>query len=594
MYPIIELWRFISLSKKIRFLRVFSIMIMAAITEVVSLGLLIPFLAALTDPSVTNKLVELIPGFASLPINSVGDLTLFLTLAFILATLFAAVIRIAMISSSIRLSSDIGFDLSVQIYKKTLNESYLFHVTNNSSRLINIVANKTSSIVSGAIMPMLNIVTSASIAAAILATLLLVAFKVTALSFTCFLFLYASIAIFSKRKILVNGEIIAKESDLIYKQLQEGFGGIREVILDGTQTYFCSRYESSEHAFRKAINSNMLISQCPRFIMEGAGMILIAAIAYALTRNSSPQEVSIIALLGGIALGAQRLLPLMQQIYASIMSIKGNSAALEDVLSLLRRQGEAYPHDVATPSLKFEEKIELSSISFSYPGRDTQVLKNISLTICKGKKYGIVGATGSGKSTLIDIIMGLLKPSSGQITLDDGSAANFCHQSWRSLVAHVPQDVYLFDGTIESNVALGVPKHLINSNRVREVCRHAQIAEAIESWPAGYDTHVGERGVQLSGGQKQRIGIARALYKQASILVLDEATSALDASTEEQVMDAIESLGQKITLIIIAHRITTLKKCNWIFDIKAGEVVSQSTYDDYANRIKSAKTHDLS
>jgi ATP-binding cassette subfamily B protein len=266
-------------------------------------------------------------------------------------------------------------------------------------------------------------------------------------------------------------------------------------------------------------------------------------------------------------------LPALQQCYATLSSLRGAEASLREVVRLLE---QPIPSDVSddrtVAKLPFDKAIELKSVTFGYAGHVLTVLKEVNLKICRGERIGIIGTTGSGKSTLIDIIIGLLSPTEGVIEIDGHSLTAENLRAWQSQIAHVPQSIYLFDGTIEENIAFGVPMNSIDRIRVRDAAQRAKIHEVIEELPDGYQTVVGERGVRFSGGQRQRIGIARALYKNAKVLVLDEATSALDNETEAAIMDTMVDIGRELTFLIIAHRLTTLSCCDRVVELNHGEI----------------------
>jgi ATP-binding cassette subfamily B protein len=313
--------------------------------------------------------------------------------------------------------------------------------------------------------------------------------------------------------------------------------------------------------------------------MEALGMLLIAALAYTLAQQADGIAQAI-PILGALALGAQRLLPVMQQVYAAWTSIHGNSVSLRDTLDLLDQPLPDHAGQPAAKPIRFQQQIKLNQISFRYSPQTPWVLRNLDLNITKGSRIGFIGTTGSGKSTLLDIVMGLLRPSEGSLEIDGQPVTTENHRAWQTRIAHVPQAIFLSDSTIEENIAFGVPKDQIDHERVRQAAQQAQIADRIDVWPKQYQTIVGERGVRLSGGQRQRIGIARALYKQADVIIFDEATSALDNETEQGIMQAIEGLGTELTILIIAHRLTTLKDCTQIVELGGGEVLQIGSYQN--------------
>jgi ATP-binding cassette subfamily B protein len=286
-----------------------------------------------------------------------------------------------------------------------------------------------------------------------------------------------------------------------------------------------------------------------------------------------------------LALGAQRLLPVLQQAYGSWTGIRSGQTSLQDTLALLDQPLPNYADQPVSEQLPFHKQINLKQINFRYSPETPVVLKNLNITITKGSRIGFIGTTGSGKSTLLDIIMGLLQPTNGSLIIDDQTVTTENHRGWQTHIAHVPQAIFLADSTIEENIAFGIPKEQIDHARIRQAAQQAQIADIIETWPKQYQTFVGERGIRLSGGQRQRIGIARALYKKADVIIFDEATSALDNDTEQAVMQAIESLSVDLTILIIAHRLTTLKNCTQIIELGNGNIMRVGSYNDIISKM---------
>jgi len=387
----------------------------------------------------------------------------------------------------------------------------------------------------------------------------------------------------SRQRLRRNSQRIAYEQTQVLKALQEGLGGIRDVLLDGTQPVYCDIFRQADQPLRRAQANNIFIGGSPRPAMEALGMVLIAALAYTLSRQAEGIG-SALPVLGALALGAQRLLPALQQIYNSWANIAGSHASLADVVLLL---DQPLPADLLQPSpapLLFKDGIRFDAVRFRYTSDGPWVLDDLDLNIPKGARVGFVGSTGSGKSTTLDLMMGLLMPTEGEFLVDGQPISGDRVRAWQRNIAHVPQSIYLADTTLAENIAFGVPPEAIDLDRVREAARQAQIADLIESSPEGYQACVGERGIRLSGGQRQRIGIARALYKQARVLVFDEATSALDNATEQSVMAAIEGLGSDLTILLIAHRLTTVRRCDIIVELEHGRVRAQGTYEQLLER----------
>ena len=398
----------------------------------------------------------------------------------------------------------------------------------------------------------------------------------------CFGFgiIYMLIIKLTKNKLSRDSKIINKESASVIKILQEGLGNIRDVLIDGTQNLYCQLYKNSDTSLRKAKASITIIGGSPRFGIEALGMSLIAIIAYRISNSSEGNFVSnAIPVLGSMALGAQRLLPVLQLSFTSWTFIRGCEASLNDTLNILD-QNKNLLFEETSSHVDFNKSLKIKDINFSYTKVGPQILSNINFEIKKGTKIGIIGTTGSGKSTLLDIITCLLIPTSGYLCVDDIIINHNNYRSWQKLISHVPQSIYLSDTSIAENIAFGVELNNINYDLVKICAKKAKISDTIENWENKYHTIVGERGVRISGGQRQRIAIARSLYKQSQVLIFDEATSALDNDTEESVMDAIDNLSTDLTIIIVAHRLSTLRKCDHIIKLENGKITSIGKYDD--------------
>jgi len=555
-------------------------MLISAFAEMISLGSVLPFLAVLTTPDkfFSNQVVFEVA--TSLGYISADQLLLPLTIAFVIATLMAAIIRLLLLWVSTRLGFAAGADLSIKVYRRALYLPYSMHVARNSSEVINGIMNKVNSTVFGVLLPGLNLISAVVMFVAIMFALLAINPVVATIAAVGFGASYGLITWLVRRRLSVASRRIADEQAVMIKALQEGLGGIRDVLLDGTQPYFCETYGRADQAFRRALASNSFIGQSPRYLMEALGIILIATLAYGLSRQDAG-IVTAMPVLGALALGAQRLLPAMQQSYHAWTSIAGNRAALVDTLEMLDLPLPVGADQSNSERIQFDSNITIANLRFRYSPTTPWVLDGVNLTIPMGARVGIVGSTGSGKSTLVDLLMGLLTPTEGTLTVDHQLINGAQLRAWQRSVAHVPQSIYLADGTIAENIAFGIPPKDIDIERVRLAAQQAQISDFIESRPESYDARVGERGIQLSGGQRQRIGIARALYKRASVMFFDEATSALDNLTEESVMKTIDLLSKNLTMIFIAHRITTLKNCDLILEIEGGSIKFAGTYTDF-------------
>ena len=551
----------------------------SAFAEIASIGAVIPFIAALTQPDRLFKW-PIVARFArEFGIETSDQLLLPLTLAFAAIALISNAVRMLLLWSSARLTFASGADLSSEVYRRTLYQPYSVHVARNSSDVISGITNKVGGTVLGVMFPMMTLISSGvSLLATLVALLIIDPWLALGAGFG-FGICYCIITWFSRRRLRSNSRRIATEYTLVVRSLQEGLGGIRDVLLDGSQPVYCDVYRRAEQSLRRAQGDNVFIAQSPRFSMEAVGMVLIAGLAFGLSRQFHGVAAAL-PILGALALGAQRLLPALQQVYAAWASIAGSHALLEDTLSLLDQPLPADASSPRPPPLRFEREIRFEQVQFRYTGQSPWVIDNLDLVISKGARVGLVGGTGSGKSTTLDLLMGLLHPNAGLISIDGQVLEGSRIRAWQASIAHVPQAIFLADTTLAENIAFGVPPGEVDRERVRRAAVRAQIGEFIDSMPEGLDSLVGERGVRLSGGQRQRIGIARALYKEAAVLVLDEATSALDNSTERSVMDAIEGLSRELTIIMIAHRLSTVRRCDTIVELEKGRLIAQGPYDE--------------
>jgi ABC-type multidrug transport system fused ATPase/permease subunit len=582
-----RLWHHISPRRRGQFGLLLVLMLLASFAEILSIGAVLPFLGILTAPERIFNLPYVQPVVLTLNLTEPKQLLLPLTVFFVAAAIIAGAMRLLLLWASTKLSYATGADLSIVVYKRTLYQDYAVHCARNSSEVINGITNKTANAI-GVISNIIGILSSMIMLTFILIALIAVDPANALFAFCGFGVIYGLVIYFTRRRLLINSQVVAIESTKVIKSLQEGLGGIRDVLIDGTQSTYCKIYNEADLLLRRAQGNNMFISSSPRYFMEALGVVLIATLAYSLAQQ--PDGIAkAIPILGALALGAQRLLPVLQQAYFSWSSIQGTQVSLKDVLSLLDQPVPNYVYQASKQSMSFNHFIRLKQIDFRYSPQSPYVLKGIDLRIAKGSRVGFIGATGSGKSTLLDIVMGLLYPTNGSIEIDNQEVAAGNHRAWQEHIAHVPQSIFLADSSIEENIAFGVPTDQIDHHRVKHAARQAQIADTIESWPNQYQTFVGERGIRLSGGQRQRIGIARALYKQADMIIFDEATSALDSETEQAVMQAIEALSKNLTLLIIAHRLSTLQNCTQIIEIADGVIKCTGSYQEIVNNAATAK-----
>jgi ABC-type multidrug transport system fused ATPase/permease subunit len=579
---LLQIWQHMSLTRRHQFILLLVLMVLASFAEIISIGSVIPFLSVLTSPEnfFINPLAQ--PLISFLRIENANQLIIPLTIIFCLSAILSGSVRLILLMFTTRLSFATGSDFGIDIYQRTLYQPYKVHISRNSSEIINGISNKANAIIYSVILPTLTLISSFIMLFTILITLVYIDPIISLFTTVIFGSIYSLLTKYTRDKKIKNSRVIAEQSTQIIKSLQEGLGGIRDVLIDGSQHVYCEIFRRANAPLRGAQANNQVVSQSPRFVMESLGVVLIAGLAYYLFNQPNGSSKAI-PILGVLALGAQKMLPIMQQSYQAWSSIQGSYASLEDTLLLINQPLPSNSLNKKILKTNFNRDIKFDRVSFHYHSNFHNVIKHLSLSIRKGDRVGVIGATGSGKSTLIDILMGLLEPTSGVLKVDGKAITKRNVRSWQRRIAHVPQAIFLSDTTIAENIAFGIDRKDIDFDRVRDAANRAQLQDVIDKLPNKFNTIVGERGVRLSGGQRQRIGIARALYKNADILVFDEATSALDNKTEESVIKSIHALGKEITVIMIAHRVTTLKKCTKVIELADGKIAKVGSYRDIIN-----------
>lgn len=567
---LLGIWGHLSRRRRLQLALLLVVMLFSGVAELLSLGAVLPFLAVLSDPEQLWEKSSVQPLVNWLSLTQASQLMVPVTMVFAAMAVLAAVIRLANLWLNGQLAAAVGSDLSLEAYRRTLYQPYGVHVQRNSSVVITGITTQINGTIV-ALTALLQLISSAVAALGVFTGLLLLDWMVAITAALLFGSVYGLLGLKTRRELRANGEKIAWAVKLQLKALQEGLGAIRDVLLDGSQPMYLAMYSQADSPQRKLVARNQYIGTFPRYALEALGMVVIA-IAGALLALKGAGPGVVIPLLGVIALGAQRLLPMLQQIFGSWAALKGCDASLNDVLMMLEQPLIDTPR-ISAP-LQFCQSLSFEGVCFRYSPELAYVLSNLCFEIAKGERIGIIGSTGSGKSSTVDLLMGLLVPSHGRVLVDgeDIHDPNYPERlfAWRATIAHVPQSIYLADSSIAENIAFGVPVNEIDMDRVRLAAVQAQIASYIEATPQGYSMAVGERGVFLSGGQRQRIGIARALYKRASILIFDEATSALDDGTEQAVVDAIDKLSKELTLIMIAHRLDTVRRCDRLIRLEQG------------------------
>jgi len=577
-----RLWKHINPVRRGQFSLLLVLTFLSSFAEIVSLASVVPFIAIITQPEIIFDYPFIVNFVELFGIEKSADLVIPLSIAFLLASIVSGALRMLLVWMGLYTCNATGADFGVEIYRRTLYQPYSVQISRSSSEVLSGMTQKIGA-ATGAVSVLVNLVTSGMLFFAIILTIFLINPIVASSSVIVFGSAYILIALLTKYRVSSNGEIIASKENLLVKMIQEGLGSIRDILLDGSQATYYNEYRRGINSLVTGNTENAFLNTAPRFFMETLGIVIVSTLVIVMNYKSDSSLLAL-PILGVLALGAQRALPLMQQLYSGWTSILGNKASMVDVLDLLDQPLPSYVNFPEPDPMTFNKTIRFENVLFRYNADTPIVLENITLEFPKGSRVGIIGSTGSGKSTILDLLMGMLEPGKGQILIDNKPINRNNQRSWQRLIAHVPQSIFLTDATIAENIALGQTLDQIDFNKVQQAAKQACIAEFIESSPEGYKAIVGERGVRLSGGQRQRIGIARALFKESSVLIFDEATSALDNETEQAVMHAIEKLNQNLTLFIIAHRLTTLKKCSHIVELANGRIKRIGNYEEIINK----------
>lgn len=574
------LWLALSPRRRKQLLGLQVLSLAAAAGEVANLGALLPFLRLLANPA--EGLLALGPLAAPLRELPEQHLLLALGLAFMAVVIASTLLRVFTICIQMRLGALIAADLGEQVFAAVLQKPFAWHLQHNSSSVLGHLTKDVDQSASS-IKSLLLVVVNLGIVVLLGASLIALAPGVMLVIGALLAVFYLVVFRFTRAALRADGERLTSSYQGSLQVAQEGLGGIRDVLLDRTQPFFLDSYRSRNLTYRLAMSAINTKAQVPRYLIEGFAVILIVGLSLSLAVSGQGIERQL-PLLGTLALGAYRLLQPLQQCFAALSSLQANQASLDHLEPFLQTnsaQQVLQPKNVLRLKCPADAPLlQLVQVSFRYSSTGPWVLRDLDLSIRSGERLAFVGSTGSGKSTTSDLILGLLAPSEGQLLVQglDLQGTPGLVAAWQQRVAHVPQQIYLSDASFAANIAFGVPSEQIDPQRVLLAAEQARIAELIKSSADGYATVVGERGVRLSGGQRQRIGIARALYRQAELLVLDEATSALDNRTEAEVMEAIDSLDRNITVILIAHRLSTVKRCDRIVLLQQGQIAGLGSY----------------
>jgi ABC-type multidrug transport system fused ATPase/permease subunit len=568
-----------------KMLLVFLVALAQGIFQVIGVTSIFPFLALAANPGqfMNSELGQTLLRW--LPEITERQLLLVAGLFAILALLSANAVMLLGEVARARYVAGLGHWLRVRLLSQMVNNPYGYFLHHNTGELLKKASADVMSFIGGILAPLMDFLARLIMVILLLATLLWINLGITLVAGLILVGFYVLVykILGRMRKATSDGLKAANRGAM--KEALQVLSGIKPIKVHGVERFFIRRYGGFTAMQARLAKWIPVVNNSPRYLIEPIAFGgIVGVVIYYVVLGQSVQ--SILPVLGVMALAGYRLLPNIQLMYGAFSGISISSHALEEIYDEIRGRGFQHPLVFPDPfaasgpkPIRWEEAIELKDITFHYKGAKTPVLDGMNLRIPKNHFYAFIGETGSGKSTLIDLILGLHEPSGGQILVDGIPLTPERMRSWRAGIGYVPQDIFLMDDTISANIAFGVPPEEIEMERVHEVAKAAQLRRFIsEELPDGFATKVGERGVRLSGGQRQRIGLARALYHEPALLILDEATSALDNQTEAALMEAIESLHGKLSLLVIAHRLTTVRRADKVIQLAGGGVAREGTY----------------
>ncbi len=580
IYQILKLsWGYLSPIRKRQLNYLFLLTIVNSFAELISISAIYPFLSFLVEPDLVKKYTFIQNIIKTFNITSDDQLLTLVTVLYISSIIISSIIKTFFTFYSYRISAISVSELGSKAFKKTVNRSFSYHLLNNSNLLLTTITKDIDDIITYVFIPISQLISGIILSLFVIGLLLYVNFKLTILSFILIGLFYFLVVKLTSKEIRILSKVNLSNSQYMTKLVQETIGSISEIILSNNQNFYNKKFSEVDFSHRKNIAKGSVISIMPKLIIEPLGIIAISMTGFFLVKTDGLETA--IPTLGLISYCIIKLLPYSQRIYEGITLPRLAKAKLINLLKILK-ESDIFDINQNTnskqPKLNFE-KLELKNIQFRYGNESPLVLENLNLKIHKGEKIGIIGKTGCGKSTVINIINGLLKPNLGEVLINDlnlYSNKNLdCNliQSWQKNIIYVPQNIFLSDCSIAENIALGKTRDEIDFEKIKKVSKISQLDNDIYKGKFSLQTIVGERGIRLSGGQKQRIGIARALYKESKFILLDEATSALDNITEKLIMEGIKKFDPEISIVIIAHRLNTLKYCSKIYQLNNGKLI---------------------
>ena len=559
------------------------IMLLVAVLETAGIASILPFMAVLAEPARIEHSHQLAAVYHGLGFQSVNAFLVALGLATFLMTIAGIGMHVLSIFSISRFTTRCSYMLSCQLLEGYLNQPYSWFLNRHSADLGKAVLSEVDNVVSQSFLPAMTLLSNLVVTLFVAAFLIVLQPWVALGTALVLVASYGLIFMIARKYLIRFGEIRFAANAERYKIAHEATAGIKDVKLLGLEARYLRRFQIPARRLARVSATRVVIAQAPRYLLQAVafGGMLLIILGMLLARSASLG--AILPLLAVYAFAGLRLLPAVQQIYEQVTSLRYNQPALvslhKDLMEI--RVRAAQPVETSDEPVHLRERLELVDVHFSYPLSERKALDGLSLSIPARTTVGIVGGTGAGKTTAVDLILGLLDMQEGTLLVDGQPITPRNVRAWQNTIGYVPQAIFLIDDTVSANIAFGIPPEQIDHAAVERAARIAEIHTFVmEELPQGYKTLVGERGIRLSGGQRQRIGIARALYHDPDVLIMDEATSALDNLTERAVMDAVHNLGHAKTIVLIAHRLTTVQDCDTIFMLEHGRRIAQGSYNE--------------
>jgi ATP-binding cassette, subfamily B, bacterial PglK len=564
-----------------QFMVLTGVMVLVAFMEVIGISAVLMLLNVLSDPSLIRSSGTL--GLLRDRTGLADEFSFMVVLAagVLCVVLFGLAVKAGGTYASIRFASMRGYTIASRLLASYLSQPYTWFLTKNSSEIARNVLLEVDGLVSRVMAPAFRLVANSILVIAIVTLLMIVDPAITLLAAGLLGGSYALVYLALRERLRKIGIELMAAAGERFRVAQEATGGIKDVKLLGLEADYVTEFRKAAHRTARSQAAIGVVSELPRFALEAISFGTLLALILILLFRHDGSIAEIVPVLGVFALSVMRLLPALQQIYHALASIRGARAMLETIAADHAAAIAPTGSPDAVQPIRLTQRVDLTGIKFTYASAARPALNGLDMTIGARTTIGIVGGTGAGKTTLVDLLLGLLTPDEGTISVDGTAIRPETLRAWQKALGYVPQSIYLIDDTIAANIAFGVAKDRIDMAAVERAARTAALHDFVSSeLPLGYQTVVGERGVRLSGGQRQRIGIARALYRDPALLIMDEATSALDNITERVVMEAVQNIRADKTIILIAHRLSTVRTCDTIFLLEHGQVVAQGSYDE--------------